>query len=669
MASIFSSEKNMAADEGSTPEAPKTPILDSLSGPSDLRKLALEKLPVLCAELRQELIHTVSETGGHFASSLGVVELTVAAHYVFDTPRDRIVWDVGHQSYIHKILTGRRGELKNVRKRGGISGFPRREESEYDTFGVAHAGTSISAASGMLEASCQLSAQGEESKALAIIGDGAMTAGMAFEALNHSGETHRNLIVILNDNEMSIAPNVGAMSKAFSGTIANEFSTSARKHFKSLVDKKLIPHFFYRFLDKAEEAAQGFLSTPAMLFGAFGYRYLGPVDGHDVLQIVKFLERAKKQDGPVLIHALTIKGKGYEPAEADPVKYHGVSPFTVKCGGFKQAPLRTYSAPPSYTKVFGDTMVELAKEDDRLVGITAAMRDGTGLSRLAEEFPDKYFDVGIAEQHAVTFAAGMACEGMRPVCAIYSTFLQRAYDQVIHDVCIQNLPVIFAMDRAGMVGADGATHHGVFDLSYLRILPNMTVMAAKDEAELRDMLYTAICHEAGPSALRYPRGNGMGVDISSPPKRLVIGQGEVIDQSRQSDVLLLGLGLTVKHCQEAALELSSSHGISCDVLNARFVKPLDKELLAEYISKHSLIITVEDHVTTGGFGSALVELACDLGLLFEKRFIRMGIPDEFIEHGSQKELYEICGFDVPSIVNKVLRELGVTRLQLATSAV
>ncbi len=632
---------------------PQTPLLDAVQSPADLRKLKRTELKQLCDELRVDLISAVSRVGGHFASSLGAVELTVAIHAVFETPHDRLVWDVGHQAYIHKILTGRRKDLARIRQLGGISGFPRRCESDYDTFGVAHAGTSISAAIGMLEASKHEYPGSAERNVVAVIGDGAMTAGMAFEALNHSGELHRKLIVILNDNEMSIAPNVGALSWAFSKAVTNKFSTSARRHFKSLVEKGLIPRAVYRALDRAEEAAQGFFSTPAMLFESFGYRYIGPIDGHNLDQVIEALEHAKDQDGPVLIHAHTVKGKGYEPAESDPVKWHGVTPFDIEEGEFKK-PAAGKPTAPAYTNVFGKTLVELAKADPRIVGITAAMPDGTGLTQLAKEMPDRYFDVGIAEQHAVTFCAGLACEGMRPFCTIYSTFLQRAYDQIVHDVCIQSLPVIFAMDRGGLAGADGPTHHGVFDISYLRALPNMVVMAPKDEAELRDMMLTAANHTEGPIAFRYPRGNGLGADISQPPKLLEIGRAEVLRESkdRKQGVLLIGYGNTVQHCSDAAVTLGKE-GVDCSVVNARFAKPLDEELFFDLIGKHSLVVTVEDHAVMGGFGSAVLEFMSETGLTANKILLRLGIDDNFVEHGSQQELYALCGYDAAGIVKRV----------------
>jgi 1-deoxy-D-xylulose-5-phosphate synthase len=637
---------------------PTTPLLDSLSELAMIRDFSREQLEQLCKELREDLIERVNQVGGHFASSLGVTEITVALHHLFNTPHDRIVWDVGHQAYIHKILTGRREQILKVRTLGGISGFPKRDESPFDAFGVAHAGTSISAASGMLEASHHSYPESEERRAIAVIGDGALTSGMAFEALNHSGDLHRRLIVILNDNEMSIAPNVGAMSRAFSKTLTSRVSTSARKQFKTLVERGMIPKAFYRFLDKAEEAAQGFFSTPAMLFGSFGYRYIGPIDGNNLEQVLDALERAKQQDGPVIIHAMTIKGKGYQPAEADPVKYHAVGPFSLltqtnQNNGTK-APGKPKPAAQTYTEVFGNTMVELCKEDPKLVAITAAMPDGTGLTRLATEMPDRFFDVGIAEQHAVTFAAGLACEGMKPVCAIYSTFLQRAFDQVVHDVCIQSLPVIFAMDRGGLVGADGPTHHGVFDISYLRSLPNMTFLAPKDEVELAAMTRFASEHTAGPIAFRYPRGKGYGADcISQTCAPIELGKGEVLKTARNGGVALLGLGQSVYPCLRASAELER-RGIPTSVINARFVKPLDEKLLAEVARDHSVIITVEDHVRQGGFGSAVVEYLADENLLASTVIHRLGIEDCFVEHGTQEELHHICGFDENAIIKKAV---------------
>jgi 1-deoxy-D-xylulose-5-phosphate synthase len=632
-------------------------ILDDIHTTADLKSFTREELHLLCQELRDELVTTLSGVGGHFASSLGVVEITVALHSVFNTPEDRIVWDVGHQAYIHKILTNRRERMSSIRKLGGLSGFPSRFESEYDTFGVGHAGTSISAAIGMLEASSHEYPNSKERSVIAVIGDGGMTAGMAFEALNHAGQLHRKLIVILNDNEMSIAPNVGAMSWMFSRAVTGKLSTYARKNFKSLVEKGVIPHSFYKALDRAEDATQGFLSTPAMLFGSFGFRYIGPIDGHDLDQVMDALERAKDQDGPVLIHALTLKGKGYEPAEEDSIKYHFVSPFDVDSGKFhsnQKTPKKNFS------QVFGETITEICKVDPRVVGVTAAMPDGTGLKVLAKEMPERCFDVGIAEQHAVTFSAGLACEGMKPFCAIYSTFLQRAYDQVIHDVCIQKLPVIFALDRGGLVGADGATHHGVFDFAYLRALPNIVVAAPRNELELRDLMYTAVAYDDGAFAFRYPRGEVLGSDLSVAPKIVPIGKGYILRRPQlalKSQVLFLSLGITSNFAFEAANRLASEQNIETTVIHSLFLKPLDQELLQAEIKNHDLIITIEDHAISGGFGSAVLEFMADQDLLRNKKVIRLGVPDRFVEQGTQAELYKECGFDVDSIIHKTLENI------------
>jgi 1-deoxy-D-xylulose-5-phosphate synthase len=634
-----------------------TPLLDTVDCPADLRSLNVIQLRKLCDELRLDLIKRVNQIGGHFASSLGVVELTVALHTAFNTPHDRIIWDVGHQAYIHKILTGRREKLLRARRMGGISGFPSRSESEYDAFGAGHAGTSISAAAGMVEA-CHHNIPGrEDRRVVAVIGDGAMTAGMAFEALNHSGQLRRKLIVVLNDNEMSIAPNVGALSWAFSKTLTGKLSTSARRHFKSLVEHGLIPKTFYHALDRAEDVTQGFFSLPAMLFESFGYRYIGPIDGHNLNQLIQALERAKEQDCPVLVHAQTVKGKGYEPAEKDPVKYHAVGPFTLlKNEGAKGAP---HTVSRSYTDVFGKSMLELCRKDPRVVGITAAMPDGTGLDLLAREMPERFYDVAIAEQHAVTFAAGLAAEGMRPVCAIYSSFLQRSFDQIMHDVCLQSLPVIFALDRAGIVGEDGPTHHGLFDLAYLRIFPNMTVMAPKDEAELRDMLFAAVLHSSGPVAIRYPRGIGLGVSLPEIPRQIPVGRAEVLRKASHAGraALILALGQTVYPALDAAKDLLAD-GIQCTVVNTRFVKPLDEKLLHDLIDKHALVLTVEDHVLQGGFGSAVVEFMSDTGLAAGKPVIRLGVDDFFVTHGTQKELRRNCGIDKQAIRSQIAAVLG-----------
>jgi 1-deoxy-D-xylulose-5-phosphate synthase len=630
-----------------------TPILDSLKSTKDLKSLSIPELESLCAELRSDLIHRVNQTGGHFASSLGVTELTVALHYFFNTPEDKIVWDVGHQAYVHKILTGRREEMLKVRTYGGISGFPKRSESKYDTFGVAHAGTSISAALGMAEA---FHLKNSNQKAVAVIGDGAMTAGMAFEALNHSGQIYKNLIVVLNDNEMSIAPNVGAISLAFSRAITTKLSTSARRHFKNLTEKGLIPKTLYRALDKAEEATQGFFSTPAMLFSSFGFRYIGPIDGHNIPQLIDAFSRAKDQDGPVLIHALTTKGKGYSPAEEDPVGFHAISANQLDIDIAKiNTPNKKTNK--TYTQIFGETLLEICTKNKNVIGITAAMPDGTGLSYIAKNLPDQFYDVGIAEQHAVTFAAGLACEGIRPVCAIYSTFLQRAYDQVVHDVCIQNIPVIFVLDRAGLVGSDGPTHHGVFDLSYLRSLPNMTIMSPANEIELNLMTHFSIDHLSGPIALRYPRGTISGVTENKSINPIELGKGEIVESDPSAQVALLAVGPLVQSCIEAK-KILNSLDVQCTIVNMRFIKPLDQELLSKIATTHEYLFTLEDNSILGGFGSAVLEKLNELDYLSLTNLTLLGIPDHFIEHGTQSELYNEIGLDPSGIANSVISRIA-----------
>ncbi|MCC6933858.1 MAG: 1-deoxy-D-xylulose-5-phosphate synthase [Deltaproteobacteria bacterium] len=632
-------------------------LLDGVASPADLKELSIEELNQLCAELRSELIATISETGGHLASSLGVVEITVALHKVFNTPEDRLVWDVGHQAYIHKMLTGRRNQLNTVRQLGGLSGFPKREESIYDAFGVGHASTAISAAVGMLEASHHDYPEQAERKVVAIVGDGALTSGMSFEALNHAGHLQRNLIVILNDNGMSIAQNVGALSWAFSRTITNRFSTTLRKHFKKLVARGWFPSQLYKLLDRVEETTQGFFSSAALLFNGFGFRYLGPIDGHDIHQLIKAIEHAKDQDGPVVIHAITTKGKGYKPAEEDPVKFHGVVPFERENGHFK---LVTPYSRPALTEVFGQSLVELAHIDQRIVGITAAMPGGTGLEILRQEFPDKFFDVGICEEHAITFAAGLACEGMRPVCAIYSSFLQRAYDQILHDLCLQKLPVVLVLDRAGLVGSDGPTHHGVFDLSYLRSMPNMTIMAPADEHELRNMLFTALNYSQGPVALRFPRGHVIGKHELSPMQFLPIGKGQLIkhinDKIKRPRILLISIGWATQTAVKVA-EILEKNNLGASIFNGRFVKPLDEKYLLKLISDHDIIVTIEDNIKDGGFGSAILEFMADNSLLQQTQVIRCGINDCFIPHGSIPELHKLAQIDATSIYHNILAAL------------
>jgi 1-deoxy-D-xylulose-5-phosphate synthase len=620
--------------------------------------LELSALEQVAAELRDELIDTVSASGGHFASSLGATEITVALHHVFDTPNDRLIWDVGHQAYIHKMLTGRRAEMGSIRTRDGLSGFLKRSESPYDAFGAGHAGTSVSAGVGMRVALDRIA---PERFVVPIIGDGSLTSGMAFEAMNHAGDLSlKRFIVILNDNEMSISQNVGALSWLFSRTVTGETGSRARDKFKDLYRRGYVPELLYKAIDRAEEATQSFFSSPAMLFEAFGFRYIGPVDGHNLPALVQALQNAKRQDIPVIVHCRTTKGKGYEPAEEDPIAWHGVTPFDRSNGQFKAANAPTPPKKlPSYTGVFSEVLTTLAREDKKIIAITAAMPSGTGLDKMAAELPEQVFDVGICEQHAVTYAAGLACEGLRPVAAIYSTFLQRAYDQVVHDVCVQNLPVTFAIDRGGVVGNDGETHQGVFDIAYLRTIPNMTIMSPKDENELRHMVYTAVNHN-GPIAVRYPRGNGVGVEIDPELQLLPIGRGEVV--RRGTSVLLVCFGPIIHNALAAATKLEGERGITCTVINARFAKPLDTELLAKELPNYPLVCTIEDHALEGGFGSAVVEFANDNGIELQAPIKRMGVRDEFVPHGSQAEQHTMNGYDVKSITECVLAHVKASKL-------
>lgn len=634
-----------------------TKNLATLNLPADLRTLSDEQLEQVAAELREELILTVSRSGGHFASSLGVTELTVALHATFDTPYDRIIWDVGHQGYVHKMLTGRREQMATIRKQGGLSGFLRRDESEYDPFGAGHAGTSISAAVGMSLAAKKKS---ESRYVIPIIGDGALTAGMAFEALNHAGTLDlKNFVVILNDNEMSISPNVGALSWFFNKTLTGETSTAARKQFKEWYRQGYIPEFIYKAIDKAEESAQSYFSDASVLFEAFGFRYIGPVDGHNMVELRKALLNAKRQEGPVVVHAKTKKGKGFEAAESDPLTWHGVKPFDPKRAEFKKGSASKPPA-PSYTEVFSDTLIQLAKEDDRIIGITAAMPSGTGLDAFQLELPEQFIDVGICEQHAVTFAAGLACEGFKPVCAIYSTFLQRGFDQVVHDVCVQNLPVVFALDRAGAVGNDGETHQGLFDISYLRCIPNLTLLAPKDEGELRHMLFTALSHP-GPIAIRYPRGNGIGANLQAPMELVPIGKGEVVKQGQH--IAFITSGPTTYTALSVSEYLQTHYGIFPTIAHLRSVKPLDEDLLKELASNHQLLVTIEDHTLLGGVGSAVLEVLSDQqgagALTSLPPVLRFGARDVCTPHASQEEQYAFHGYDAHSIITTLKERLGV----------
>jgi len=615
-------------------------ILDTLSSIEEIRSFSYAQLRQLAGELREEIIATVSQTGGHLASSLGVVELTLALHKVFDTPSDKLVWDVGHQAYAHKLLTGRRSRFGTLRQLDGVSGFPKRSESAHDCFDVGHSSTSISAALGMAAAR---DACGGDEKVVAVIGDGSLTAGLAFEGLNHAGHLKKDLVVILNDNEMSISPNVGALSSFLSRKLSSDLFVRFKRETENLLGH--LPGIGKEILSlahRAEESIKGFL-TPGMLFEAFGFDYYGPLDGHNLEDLVETLQNVSRIKGPVLVHVATRKGRGYPPAESNPSLFHGVGPFDRATGKVKGEK----GGGDSYTGIFGKTLVELAERDERVLAITAAMKEGTGLKPFAERFPERFFDVGIAEQHAVTFAAGMACRGLRPVVTIYSTFLQRAYDNVLHDVCLQKLPVTFALDRGGLVGADGPTHHGVFDLSFLRHIPNLTLAVPRDENELRRLMATAIAHD-GPFAYRYPRGNAEGVPLDAPPETLPIGRGEKLRDGR--DGVLLGVGIGVQVALRAAEQLAAA-GLELAVLDARFVKPFDGELLAEELAGGKPLITLEENALQGGFGSAVLEYCSDAGL--SPRTLRIGIPDEFVEQGSQSELRQRLATDVAGVVQRV----------------
>jgi 1-deoxy-D-xylulose-5-phosphate synthase len=610
-------------------------LLDAINFPHELRQLEKSQLPRLADELRQFLLESVSQTGGHLSSNLGTVELTIALHYVFDTPHDRIVWDVGHQTYGHKVLTGRRDAMAKLRMWGGLAGFPRRQESEYDTFGTAHSSTSISAALGMAVGA---KLKGERRRAVAVIGDGAMTAGMAFEALNNAGDMDVDLLVILNDNDMSISPPVGALNKYLARLMSGRVYTKARG---------LSERVLGQLARRAEEHVKGMV-TPGTMFEEFGFNYIGPINGHDLDALIPTLNNIKHLRGPQFLHVVTRKGQGYKLAEADPVLYHGVSKFDHANGivGNKSSGKKTY------TQIFGDWICDMAEAEPRLVGITPAMREGSGLVNFAARFPDRYFDVGIAEQHALTFAAGLACEGCKPVVAIYSTFLQRAYDQLIHDVQIQNLPIVLAIDRAGLVGADGATHNGSFDLTYLRCLPNMTVMTPADENECRQMLYTAFMMD-GPAAVRYPRGNGPGVEIQQHMQALSIGKGEIRRETGRSDtkkVALLAFGAMLQPSLKAAEALDAT------VANMRFVKPLDEALLVDLASRHDLLVTVEENVVMGGAGSAVLETLERNRLAVQ--VLQLGLPDRFIDQGDPGIQLADCGLTAEGILASVRTRLA-----------
>ncbi|MBV8686790.1 MAG: 1-deoxy-D-xylulose-5-phosphate synthase [Alphaproteobacteria bacterium] len=623
----------------------QTPLLDTIKTPEDLRKLKPEQMRQVADELRQETIDAVSVTGGHFGAGLGVVELTTAIHYVFDTPRDRLIWDVGHQAYPHKILTGRRDRIRTLRMGGGLSGFTKRSESEYDPFGAAHSSTSISAALGFAVANKLAGAPG---KAIAVIGDGAMSAGMAYEAMNNAEAAGNRLVVILNDNDMSIAPPVGGLSHYLARLVSSNKYLTVR-HLAQRFARKL-PDSLHRLARKIEEFARG-LATGGTLFEELGFYYVGPVDGHDVETLVKILENVRDAaEGPMLVHVVTRKGKGYGPAEAAADKYHGVQKFDVVSG----VQAKGEPGPPSYTAVFAAALTDEAARDDKVVAITAAMPSGTGLDKFAQRFPDRVFDVGIAEQHAVTFAAGLAAQGRRPFVAIYSTFLQRAYDQVVHDVAIQNLPVRFAMDRAGLVGADGSTHAGSFDLAYLGTLPNFVVMAAADEAELVHMVHTMALHDAGPIAVRYPRGNGTGIALPAAPERLEIGKGRVVREGKK--VAILSLGTRLDEALKAA-DILEARGLSTTVADLRFMKPLDEALIRRLLTTHEVAVTVEE-ASIGGLGAHVLTLASDQGLVDAGLRIRtMRLPDRFQDQDRPERQIEEAGLHADGIVDTVLKAL------------
>ena len=616
---------------------PKMTLLRSIQSPEDIRHLTLELLADLADEIREFLIQSLSETGGHLASSLGTVELTIAMHYVFDSPRDRICWDVGHQAYTHKLLTGRMDQFNTLRKYKGLSGFPKQEESEYDVFSVGHAGTSISSALGIVEANRLL---GTDRKTIAIIGDGSLTSGLAFEGLNQAGQLDRNLIIVLNDNEFSISPNVGAMSSFLSRKLAGTTGRSIRKRLKKfLTSIPGIGNEMFRMAKRSEDIFKA-MFTPGFLFEALGFEYVGPIKGHNLGRLIETFENISALENPVLMHVATQKGKGYGPAELNPSAFHGVCPFVMETG----EPKPSKRKPQSYTSVFGNTVVELAHSDQRIVGITAAMFEGTGLEKLAEVFPDRCYDVGIAEQHGITFAAGLAREGLKPIAAIYSTFLQRSYDQILHDVALQDLPVILAVDRGGLVGADGPTHHGAFDLSYLRHIPRLIIMAPKDENELRHMLFSAINIDK-PCAVRYPRGPGLGVEMDKEFRSIPIGKAEIIKEG--SDISLVGIGNMVQPCISAA-KILETEGISAAVINGRFAKPIDGELITKWARSTGTLITVEENSIIGGFGAGVLEALSQSGVSNIKTKI-MGIPDIFVEHGSQEELRSALGLTDESI--------------------
>ncbi|MBW1919206.1 MAG: 1-deoxy-D-xylulose-5-phosphate synthase [Deltaproteobacteria bacterium] len=623
-----------------TEDKDQYPILSTIDSPHDLKRLPGEELPQLASEIRKKIIQTVSKTGGHLAPNLGVVELTIALHYVFKAPRDKIIWDVGHQAYAHKLLTGRRDRFSTLRTYGGISGFPRRDESPYDAFDTGHSSTSISAGLGISTAKAL---KKENGRVVCVIGDGSTTAGMAFEGLNQAGETEKDLIVVLNDNAMSISPNVGAFSSFLSRRMTGRRFVYFRRELVNFL--RSIPEVGDNILSFVRKGMDSFMTffTPGMLFEAFKFKYFGPIGGHRIDRLIETFQNIQLLQGPILVHVLTVKGKGYPPAEEDPAHYHGVSCFEVSSGSLKSSSPRV----PTYTEVFGDTMSDLGRKEEKLFAITAAMPEGTGLKKFADSYPERFLDVGIAEQHAVTFAAGLATEGFKPVVAIYSTFLQRAFDQIIHDVCLPNLHVIFCLDRSGLVGEDGPTHHGCLDITFLRSLPNMTLMAPKDENELRHMLYTALMHQ-GPVAIRYPRGRGEGATVEPEYRLIPVGKAEIIREGK--DIVIIALGSMVSPSVKAAMLLEKEE-LSVGVVNCRFVKPLDRELVS-FARPSGRVLVVEENVRQGGLSSAILELFSDMDAL-DVHIKRVGIPDKFVEHGPVTILRKKYGLDASGIAKAV----------------
>lgn len=616
-------------------------LLSQINFPQDLKKLKISQLKLLAEEIRKYILEIVSMRGGHLAPNLGVVELTLALHYVFDAPKDKIIWDVGHQCYVHKIITGRKEAFKTLRTYGGIAGFPKRSESPYDVLDTGHSSTSISAGLGM---SVARRLKNEKGKIIIVIGDGSITAGMAFEALNNAGYLKEDLLIILNDNEMSISPNVGALSSFLSKRMTGNLARFIRKELEKIVPKLPAGENILHLLKKGEDLFK-MAVTPGALFTALNFEYFGPVDGHDIETLIEILQNLKNLKGPILFHVITKKGKGYPPAEADPETFHGIGPFKLETG----KPIKSEGDPPTYTEIFGQTLLRLAEIEPKLIAITAAMKTGTGLSAFAQKYPERFFDVGICEQHAVTFAAGLALEGFVPVCAIYSTFLQRAYDQIIHDVALNKAKVIFAIDRAGLVGEDGPTHHGAFDLSYLRLIPNLIVCAPKDENELQHLLYSALKYE-NPCAIRYPRGLGIGVTLDREFKEIPLGTAEILKDGKEA--VILAIGYPVCLALQAGLELEKE-GISVGVINVRFLKPLDRETLLNYIKNTKKVLTIEENTQIGGLASAIAELLVEENLCVF--FDKIALPDYFIEHGDLKSLREKYGFTIKTIKEKIYK--------------